>query len=188
MKYDMEANISREFIKESNDRSRAYGIKRNQMTSNKVLNERELNDLIKENQELVYVANPFIEQLYDFVKKSNFIVILNDVNGCILNIIGNNEMLKKAFNSALVPGAYMGEEYIGTNGMGTCIHEGRPLQVSGKEHYIKIFHQWTCSGAPIRNHADEIIGCIDLTGDKELVNSHTLGMVAAAANVDEIHG
>lgn len=69
MKYDMEANLSRKFIKESNDRSKAYGIRRNQVTSNKVLNDRELNDLIKENQELIYVANPFIEQLYDFVKK-----------------------------------------------------------------------------------------------------------------------
>lgn len=94
-------------------------------------------------------------------------------------------MLKKAFDSALVPGAYMGEEYIGTNGMGTCIQEGRPLQVSGEEHYIKIFHQWTCSGAPIRNNEGEIIGCVDLTGDKELVNPHTLGMVAAAANAIE---
>jgi PAS domain S-box-containing protein len=185
MKFDMEADVSRKFIKDSNERSKAYGIKRNQKTSNKVLNDKELNDLIKENQELVYVANPFIEQLYDFVKKSHFIVILNDVNGCILNIIGNNDMLKKAFNSALVPGAYMGEEYIGTNGMGTCIYEGRPLQVSGDEHYIKKFHQWTCSGAPIRNPNDEIIGCIDLTGDKALVNSHTLGMVAAAANAIE---
>jgi PAS domain S-box-containing protein len=185
MKYEMVANMSRKFIEESNDRSKALGIKRNQKTSNKVLKERELNDLIKENQELIYVANPFIEQLYDFVKNSNFIVILNDINGCILNIIGNNEMLKKAFNSALVPGAYMGEEYIGTNGMGTCIYEGRPLQVSGEEHYIKVFHKWTCSGAPIRNHKDEVIGCIDLTGDKELVNSHTLGMVAAAANAIE---
>lgn len=185
MGYNSILNENRDFIKESNSRSKYYGIKKSQSKSNKLLNEKALNDLIKENQELIYVANPFIEQLYDFVKNSNFIVILNDVNGCILNIIGNHDMLKKAFNSALVPGAYMGEEYIGTNGMGTCIFEGRPLQVSGEEHYIKTFHKWTCSGAPIRNYNGDIIGCIDLTGDKELVNSHTLGMVAAAANAIE---
>jgi transcriptional regulator of acetoin/glycerol metabolism len=79
----------------------------------------------------------------------------------------------------------MGEKYIGTNGMGTALYEGKPLQVSGNEHYIEVFHNWTCSGAPIRDHEGKITGCLDLTGDKELVNSHTLGMVAAAANAIE---
>jgi PAS domain S-box-containing protein len=177
--------IDREFIIESNKRSEKYGIKKTQKKSNKVLDEKEFINLIQKKQELIYVANPFINQLYDFVKASNFIVILNDEEGCILNIIGNDYMLQKAFETALVPGAYMGEKYIGTNGMGTALYEGKPLQVSGNEHYIEVFHNWTCSGAPIRDHEGKITGCLDLTGDKELVNSHTLGMVAAAANAIE---
>jgi PAS domain S-box-containing protein len=177
--------IDREFIIESNKRSEKYGIKKTQKKSNKVLDEKEFISLIQKKQELIYVANPFINQLYDFVKTSNFIVILNDEEGCILNIIGNDYMLQKAFETALVPGAYMGEKYIGTNGMGTALYEGKPLQVSGNEHYIEVFHNWTCSGAPIRDHEGKITGCLDLTGDKELVNSHTLGMVAAAANAIE---
>jgi PAS domain S-box-containing protein len=175
----------RDFITESNKRSKLYGVVKNQKMSRRVLNDWELSERIKRKHELICVANPFINQLYDFVKSSNFIVILNDEEGCILNIIGNDNMLQKAFESALVPGAFMGEEYIGTNGMGTALHEGRPLQVSGKEHYVEIFHKWTCSGAPIRDHAGKLTGCLDLTGDKELVNSHTLGMVAAAAKAIE---
>jgi PAS domain S-box-containing protein len=176
---------NRDFITESNKRSKLYGVVKNQKMSRRVLNDWELSERIKRKHELICVANPFINQLYDFVKSSNFIVILNDEEGCILNIIGNDNMLQKAFESALVPGAFMGEEYIGTNGMGTALHEGRPLQVSGKEHYVEIFHKWTCSGAPIRDHAGKLTGCLDLTGDKELVNSHTLGMVAAAAKAIE---
>lgn len=176
---------NRDFIKESNERSQTYGIMKSQKMSKRVLDDRELSERIKRKHELICVANPFINQLYDFVKSSNFIVILNDEEGCILNIIGNDNMLQKAFETALVPGAFMGEEHIGTNGMGTALHEGRPLQVSGKEHYVEIFHKWTCSGAPIRDHEGKLTGCLDLTGDKELVNSHTLGMVAAAAKAIE---
>jgi len=100
-------------------------------------------------------------------------------------MIGDDDILQKAFQNALVPGAYMGEEYMGTNGMGTAIVEGRPLQVSGKEHYVEVFHKWTCSGAPIRNPKGEIIGSLNLTGDIGNVHPHTLGIVAAAVNAIE---
>lgn len=174
-----------DYIKSARLRSERYGISPDQKTSKKVISEKELDNIIKDNQELITVANPFVNQIYSFVKDTNFLVILTDKDGCILNIIGNEDMIAKAYDTYLIPGAYMGEEYVGTNGMGTCIFEGYPLQVTGKEHQVKIFHRWTCSGAPIRDSKGDIIGCIDLTGDMELVNSHTLGMVAAAATAIE---
>ena len=176
---------NRGFIKESNNRSKAYGIDVKQKESKKVLNQSELDQKIKEKSNLIMTSGPFIENLYNFVKGTSFFAILTDEEGCILNIIGDDNILVKAFNNALLPGAYMGEEYIGTNGMGTAIVEERPLQVSGEEHYVEVFHKWTCSGAPIRNPKGDIIGCLDLTGDKGSVHSHTLGMVASAADAIE---
>jgi PAS domain S-box-containing protein len=157
----------------------------NQKKSKKILGRASLDSLLIKRSELINVANSFLLQLYNFVKESDFIVVLTDEEGCILCVFGNEDMLGKASKNALVPGAYMAEEHIGTNGMGTALYEGKPLQVSGEEHYVQIFHQWTCSGAPIRDYEGKIIGCLDLTGRKELVNSHTLGMVAAAANAIE---
>lgn len=173
------------YIEKAKIRSYNYGILPDQKVSKKVVSERELDRIIKENQELITVANPFVNQLYSFVKDTNFLVILTDGDGCILNIIGNEDMIARAYDTFLIPGAYMGEQYVGTNGMGTCIFEGYPLQVTGEEHQVEIFHGWTCSGAPIRNPKGDIIGCIDLTGDMNLVNSHTLGMVAAAGTAIE---
>ena len=173
------------YITRSKERSKAFEILPEQKISKKVVSDKELDHIIKENQELIKIANPFVNQLYSFVKDTNFLVILTDGRGCILNIIGNENMISKAYETNLIPGAYMAEEYVGTNGMGTCIHEGYPLQVTGEEHIVEVFHKWTCSGAPIHNPDGKIIGCIDLTGDMELVNSHTLGMVAAAATAIE---
>lgn len=176
---------SRDFINKSHERSNLYGIDPNQKTSKKMLSDIELEQKIRSKQELIAVAEPFVNQIYNFVKDSEFLVILTDQDGCILNIIGNEETLQKAQSTYLIPGAYMGEEYIGTNGMGTCIVEGYPLQVTGRDHVLRILQGWTCSGAPIRDSDGKITGCIDLTGKMELVNSHTLGMVAAAATAIE---
>ncbi|MBN2287507.1 MAG: sigma-54-dependent Fis family transcriptional regulator [Tissierellales bacterium] len=179
------SETGREFILQSNARSEAYGVDRKQVKSKRILDENELRELIHKKQELICIAEPFIKQLYDFVKSSNFIVILNDEEGCILNVIGNTTMLEKAYETGLIPGAYMSEACIGTNGMGTALHERKALQVSGTEHFAEVFHGWTCSGAPIKDHEGNITGCLDLTGDKHLVNSHTLGMVASAAQAIE---
>jgi len=176
---------NRDFVIRSHDRSVKYGIDSRQRTSKKMLDEKELDALIKSKQELVAVAEPFMNQLYTFVKDSQFLVILTDEDGCILNVIGNEDMLQKAHSTYLIPGAYMGEEYIGTNGMGTSIIEGYPLQITGNEHILELLQGWTCSGAPIRDPEGKITGCIDLTGNVELVNSHTLGMVAATATAIE---
>ncbi|MGM0397004.1 MAG: sigma-54-dependent Fis family transcriptional regulator [Bacillota bacterium] len=179
------ANKDRDFIIRSNKRSKVFGITSDQKKSKRILSEKELNDVIGRNHTLIFVSEPFINQLYSIVKESEFLVILTDREGCILNITGNEEMLQKAHDTWLVPGASMNERHVGTNGMGTALKEGYALQVTGKEHVLEILQNWTCSGAPIRDHEGRIIGCIDLTGNMELVNSHTLGMVAAAASAIE---
>ena len=74
------------------------------------------------------------------------------------------------------------ERSIGTNAMGSAILEGRAIQVSGSEHFITAYHRWTCSCAPIRDAEGKIIGTLDLTGDRENVHPHTLGMVVAATD------
>src|SRR5690554_7686548 len=103
-------NIERDFIVESNKRSLAYGIDPDQKKSKQILSQKELNSLITDNHTLISVSEPFINQLYSFVKDSEFLVILTDSNGCILNITGNEDMLQKAHETWLVPGAYMSEE------------------------------------------------------------------------------
>ncbi|MBW8382788.1 MAG: GAF domain-containing protein, partial [Youngiibacter sp.] len=76
----------------------------------------------------------------------------------------------------------MDERSIGTNAMGTCIEERTPLQVSGSEHFVSVYHRWTCSASPIWDPDGNLIGSLDLTGYSDGVHSHTLGMVVAAAH------
>lgn len=173
------------FIEASHERCRMKGINPENVCSTRMLEGEELEKKMELNKELILTAFPFLKHLYDFVKGSNFLVILNDAEGCILSVLGDSKILSEAMELKMIPGAYMDEEHIGTNAMSMVLSEGVPVQLSGKEHYINAYHKWTCSAAPIKDSKGNIIGVIDLTGYSENVHPHTLGMVIAAANAIE---
>jgi len=175
----------KDYVQRSHDRCRKYQVGFNQVYSSKILDEKELFHKMEANRELILAVAPIMNKIYDFVKGSNFFSILTDKDGCILNVIGDEDILSEAFSFKMIPGAYMDEESIGTNAMGTAIAESAPLQLSGKEHYVSAYHRWTCSASPIKDPDGNIIGVLDLTGYSESVHSHTLGMVVAAARVIE---
>ncbi|HCX65403.1 MAG TPA: sigma-54-dependent Fis family transcriptional regulator, partial [Eubacteriaceae bacterium] len=175
----------KEYIAASHRRCRDYGVEVDRKISKKIISEQQLFERLERKRELIITASPFMNQLYDFVKGSNFFAILTDETGCILNMIGDEEILSEAFSIKMTPGAYMDERNIGTNAMGTTLVEKKPLQVSGDEHYIQVYHRWTCSASPIHDRKGKVIGILDLTGYSESVHSHTLGMVVAAANAIE---
>ena len=180
-----EMAVQKDYVMNSHERCRRYKVESDRIYSRKFICDFELAKKLEEKKEIMITAELYMTQLYNFVKGSNFFSILTDEEGCILSVIGDEKILAEAFSLKIVPGAYMDEYSIGTNGMGTALAEGKPVQVSGEEHYIRAYHRWTCSAAPIRNPMGEIIGSIDLTGYCDCVNLHTLGMVVAAANAIE---
>lgn len=173
--------MSKDYILRSHERSKNYNVVYDQVYSKKIIEGKELFHKLDANRELVLAAAPIMNKIYDFVKGSNFFSILTDKEGCILNVIGDEDILSEAFSFKMIPGAYMDEENIGTNAMGMALVEKTPLQLSGKDHYVNAYHRWTCSSSPIKDTTGNVIGVLDLTGYSESVHSHTLGMVVSAA-------
>ena len=133
--------------------------------------------------ELISVAHPYLQNLYSYVKGSNFIIALTDEKGNVIDLIGNDAMIQaRAKKSGLTLGCNRSEKYAGTNGIGTCLVTGQPIQIWGCEHYIKPHHSYVCSAAPIKNEYGTIRGCVDLIGPMEAISPHTLGMVCAAVD------
>ena len=175
----MKSSGKREYINRSLNRSIAYGVKKGTMYSKDILSSNELQMRLDENKDLLLAALPFMDELYNFVKGSDFFVILSDKEGCVLNIIGDDSILSDAYSLKMAPGAFMDEKSIGTNAIGTCLAERMPVQISGDEHFIDAYHRWTCSAAPIIKMG-QVVGALDITGYSDAVHSHTLGMVVAA--------
>lgn len=181
----MNQNDFRTIIESSRRRSIAEGISCEQVYSNKIIDNIELQKKFAEKRNMILTAAPYMEQLINFVIDYNFFVLLTDGEGCILNVFGNENILNEAFELKMIPGAYMDEESIGTNAMAVVLKTGSPIQLSGVDHFINAYHRWTCSGAPIKDNHGKLIGVLNLTGYTEQVHPHTLGMVIAASNAIE---
>lgn len=145
----------------------------------------ELAQILKERRLLIEVARPFMEHLYSLVKGSGFLVVLTDEHAVALEVLGEKETMVNTLEGMVGAGRLLGEKEIGTASFGLVIEEGTPVQVFAAEHYCRAHHRLTCSGAPIYGPEGELLGVMDMTGYYRDVNSHTLGMVVAAARAIE---
>lgn len=181
----MNTKIYQALIKSSLERCAKLGITEDQVYSKRIIDHVELQEVFSRNRDLILTASPYIEHLMSIVRGKNFFLLLTDKEGCILNALGDEKILSEAFNLKMIAGAYMDEESIGTNAMSLVLNSQAPVQLSGKDHFIKAYHRWTCSGAPIKDVNGNLIGVLNLTGYSDSVHPHTLGMVIAASNAIE---
>ncbi|KKM09029.1 hypothetical protein SY88_21045 [Clostridiales bacterium PH28_bin88] len=158
------------------------GVDHHRITTN-CLSAEELSKRIRQLQKLIEVTSPFMQNLYQFVRGSGFVVILLDREGYILELVGDREIIERYEHFR--QGENWREEYKGTNAMGLILHEQAPLQVFATEHFCKLNHTMTCSAAPISDVNGELLGILDVSGDYRKAHSHTLGMVVAAVRAVE---
>ncbi|WP_310910032.1 sigma-54-dependent Fis family transcriptional regulator [Clostridium estertheticum] len=172
-------------IKRSHERSVDYGIEKGTIFPRKMLKLEGRKDNISKNRKLLNAASRFMVTLYEFLKGSGFFIVLLDNECCILKIIGDEDVVEEALSLNMVVGAYMSESSIGTTAMGIAIKEQNPIQISEKEHFIAAYQRWTCSAAPIHDVDGTIIGLLNLTGGREKVQKHTLGLIVSAVKCIE---
>lgn len=176
----IEEGSVRKAILESWMRSRRAGVQCS-LADKTILPAEQLATRLRENHTLYATAIPLMEQLYDFTAGSGYLAILADREGYVLKTMGDREIMRLAELNGLVEGCNRAEDRLGTNGIGTALATGKPVQVFAGEHYYTLHTNWVCSGAPIFDHDDSLVGAFCLTGLSEKVSFHTLGMAAAAA-------
>lgn len=144
----------------------------------------EINKILNENKTLISVVAPFIKMITDITKETNFIFVLCDNQGNLLDVRGNEEVLELARKSNFEIGANRSES-TGTNAISLVLTTGKPWQLVGPEHYNVYQHQWTCSSAPIHDSKGKLVGVLNLSGHYTLQHTHTLGMVVSLAKAIE---
>ncbi len=149
-----------------------------------ILGSRELEKICNENKELIEVSAPVMDDLYKFVMGSGHSIQLSDKTGYILKLIGDKDIVEKITTINHIPGANWSEDVMGTNAIGTCLRDDRPIQVYRYEHWSLCVQTGVCSASPIHDPATgEIIGTLSIgSAHFERVHSHTLGMVVAAVH------
>lgn len=177
---DVIDDIVNPIIKKSWLRCKKYNINPEGGRGKRANNEK-IQYIMDKNKDLLKVASPIMDNLHKFVDGSGFVIMLTDCNGYILESIGDESTKADAKKLNFCIGALWSEEEVGTNAIGLCIKEDKPIQVIGAEHYCKSHHWWTCSSAPIHDDKGNLIGVLDMSGNCEKAHKHTLGIVVAAA-------
>jgi transcriptional regulator of acetoin/glycerol metabolism len=135
--------------------------------------------------DLQAVAKVEMANLYQQLAGSGYAIMLTDRDGVLLNYFGDPAFTHAASKTGLMPGALWNERAQGTNGMGTCLFEQRPLTVHQDEHYLSRNIGLSCAAAPIFDHDGELVGVLDASGESHLAQQHTLALVSMSVQMIE---
>ena len=135
--------------------------------------------------EVLSIAKIEMANLYQQLAGSGYAIMLTDVDGVLLNYFGDPEFTHTASKTGLMMGAVWSEQYQGTNGMGTCLLEKKPLIIHHREHFLARNIGLTCSAAPIFDHEGKLLAVLDASGESRLAQQHTLVLVNMSAQMIE---
>lgn len=122
---------------------------------------------LKETQEqlglLLNTSQGSLNQLYSAVGDVGCSVILADKNGVAIARRGAQQDDKTFEKWGLWTGAIWSEETEGTNGVGTCIVDERPLTIHKNQHFHAKNTNLSCTAAPIFDHEGNLMAVIDVS-------------------------
>jgi transcriptional regulator of acetoin/glycerol metabolism len=145
----------------------------------------ELRDRQERLSQMQAVSKAEMANLYQQLAGSGYAIIMTDRDGVLLNYFGDPAFTHAASRTGLMPGAVWSERAQGTNGIGTCLFEGRPLTVHQDEHYLTRNIGLSCAAAPIFDHDGDLVGVLDASGESSLAQQHTLALVSMSVQMIE---
>jgi transcriptional regulator of acetoin/glycerol metabolism len=146
----------------------------------------EANDLLAraEAEEAFRVASPLLREFANRLAPDGHALAYCDADGVTLALQGNGRTIERLADINLGPGACWSEDATGTNGIGTALVEGRPVEVFASEHFVEAWQPWSCASAPVQA-AGGVVGVVDITSPWEAHNASLLVCAEALARAIE---
>jgi len=187
--YGLEAPLgapSQQII-ESHARCQFLGLKTNESSDYSVQLQADFRVTLERNARLIAQATSLVDMLGKCVSDFGSMIVLTDGTGTILRTRCQSTFIEHAEKVALRPGVSWAESSKGTNAVGTALILESGIYVHGDEHYIQSNHNLTCAASPIMDHAGNVIGVLDVSGDKRSFQLHTMALVEMCARTIENH-
>ncbi|GBQ21444.1 transcriptional regulator [Acetobacter estunensis NRIC 0472] len=115
---------------------------------------------------LLKVAEAELERLHGIVSTLDYSVLLADPQGIVLTRRGDAPQERGHKRWHLWPGAKWAESVAGTNGIGTCLMEGRPVTVHMDQHWRLALRYLTCSAVPFYGPDGRLAGALDVSSTR----------------------
>ena len=154
-----------------------------------VLTTAELRESREPIEAMVRAAQSELDRLYGVVRRAGYVVLLCDTKGVAIDYRGDESRSAQFRYWGVWVGGNWSEAMEGTNGIGTCIAEQRPITVHQTQHFRARHGSLSCSGAPVFGADARLTAVLDISSiDSDLSSqSHglTLPVVVAAARALE---
>jgi len=139
----------------------------------------EIARLREANGELLAAARPSLDRLFGNVGAVGACVLISDLDGVVLE--ARATAAERALFDAvgLVPGAAWSEQAEGTNGIGTCLVEARPVTILRDEHFASRNVGVSCMDAPIFDPTGKLVAALDVSTARADHGEAVAAMIAA---------
>lgn len=140
-----------------------YHVDPKSWTAPNVVTETELRVSKEPVAHVIVQAREEIDRLYAIVRQEGYVVLLCNADGVAIHHRGDESRADDFKHWGIWVGGIWSERIEGTNGIGTCITEQRPVQVHGGQHYRSRHSRLTCAGAPIFDALGKLTGVLDVS-------------------------
>src|SRR5882762_6434633 len=123
----------------------------------------ELKNLRVPLDKLISSAQEEIDQLYKVVREAGYTVLFCDGSGVAVEHRGEDAQASHFEYWGTWLGGVWSEEVEGTNGIGTCIVEERPVTVHRSQHFRSRHMNLSCSGAPVFGVDGRLMAVLDVS-------------------------
>jgi AraC-like DNA-binding protein/PAS domain-containing protein len=113
--------------------------------------------------DVIEQAREEIDRLYAIVRQQEYVVLLCNKDGVAIHHRGDETRADDFKHWGIWLGGIWSEKIEGTNGIGTCITEQRPVLVHCGQHYRSLHSKLTCAGAPIFDALGRLAGVLDVS-------------------------
>lgn len=133
------------------------------------------------NRQLIMASEPAIMRLAEAITGAGYGILVTDRNGACVAVQGPIDSCGRMLRQALRPGVDLSEAAVATNAMAIAMAEGRPIGISGPEHFFSQNQSFQCVAAPIFGPSGALAGSIDITRDTAAPQFGALSLVLNCA-------
>ncbi|ATQ68424.1 MULTISPECIES: helix-turn-helix domain-containing protein [Methylosinus] len=157
-----------------------YGLDPEQSRAPEMLGPAELRAARERLEPLMRAAHAPLDRLAAAVVELGCCVLLTDAEGAPVERRSAATDAAEFDMRGLRPGAIWSEAQQGTNGIGTCLAEGRALTIHRDQHFRTRNTALSCTVAPIHDHCGRLAAALDVSCRHETLVPGMIGLVAAA--------
>lgn len=142
--------------------STSYNLDPAERWETRLLSQPELRFISNRTRLLIQHALPEMERLHTMVMALGFTVMLADANGVVLSRQTSRDDLTGCRRWGFQAGALWDEANAGTNSIGTCLQEKKPVMVLQNQHWRLCFRGLTGIAAPLYNASGKLAGVLNI--------------------------